>query len=482
MADNFDDELALLYDDILTRLNKGETLADIDLDSLIEVYDYAYDLSDEFVTAEIMNNVLQRDPDFQPMLERKAFRYALLSEIQGAKCVASILPESSFVKKLINMQTDWNATDWRDSYRRLFADVRHQSLDEYSAMCLIDLALGVDNVAHLSLLLEDILPLCRYPEDFLVDLSGTLLDNDMPDEAVTVLLELTTLQPFSLDYWLQLAELYINRLNNFEEGYNAIDYALAIDPDSGRALMLKGDLLMKVEGYEEDIHKIADRLLTIPEFKDEALYLKAGAFIKEEKAAQAVEYLVRYLDVCNNPLDIFVLLITVNEGPLSADLRERLVGCIRRADSSEIDGWLSRARKVMEDAAFDSLLDNVLEAGITVSANVFSMLLLHVYRSGKYEQACTLYDERKKSFPAGPFDTLVYVMAHLRNGDIAGMRRIVHENGEDIYAVSRNSGAEGMLLQVGSGKLIYDIDKYLLAAVPGKPDQQKLDNLDPFIL
>ena len=58
MADNFDDELALLYDDILTRLNKGETLADIDLDSLIEVYDYAYDLSDEFVTAEIMNNVL----------------------------------------------------------------------------------------------------------------------------------------------------------------------------------------------------------------------------------------------------------------------------------------------------------------------------------------------------------------------------------------------------------------------------------------
>ncbi len=136
----------------------------------------------------------------------------------------------------------------------------------------------------------------------------------------------------------------------------------------------------------------------------------------------------------------------------------------------------------MEDAAFDSLLDNVLEAGITVSANVFSMLLLHVYRSGKYEQTCTLYDERKKSFPAGPFDTLVYVMAHLRLGDIAGMRRIVHENGEDIYSVSRNSGAEGMLLQVGSGKLMYDIDKYLLAAVPGKPDQQKLDNLDPFIL
>ena len=246
MADNFDDELALLYDDILTRLNKGETLADIDLDSLIEVYDYAYDLSDEFVTAEIMNNVLQRDPDFQPMLERKAFRYALLSEIQGAKCVANILPESSFVKKLINMQTDWDATDWRDSYRRLFADVRHQSLDEYSAMCLIDLALGVDNVAHLSLLLEDILPLCRYPEDFLVDLSGTLLDNDMPDEAVTVLLELTTLQPFSLDYWLQLAELYINRLNNFEEGYNAIDYALAIDPDSGSALMLNSTLLGEV--------------------------------------------------------------------------------------------------------------------------------------------------------------------------------------------------------------------------------------------
>lgn len=483
MAENYDDdEIAVLYDGVLTRLNKGESLSDMDLDTLVEVYDYAYDLSDEFVTAEIMDNVLSRENDYQPMLERKAFRYALLSEHQGAKATAHKLLDSSFVKRLIMCQLEWDGDNWQESYRKLMAGVKPQSIDEYGAMCLIDFALSVDELGHLSRLLPLVLPLCEYPEDFLVDLSGSLLDNELLEEDVPVLLELTTLQPFSIDYWLQLAELYVNRLNNYEDGYSAIDYALAIDPDSGKALMLKGDLLMKVDGYANEVHEIADRLLDYPEFKDEALYLKAGAYIKEDKNKEALTYLERYTDVCNNPLDIFVLIQSISNGLLDGKLRNKLIGFIRAADIAQISAWISRARKVLDESTFEMLMGILTEADVIVSDEVFSLVILYLYRNGDYIKVRDLFQVRERTAEMNPFDTLVYIMSLLRLGVTEGMRELIKSKGEEIYDIVHNSGPEEKLLHVGSAKLIYDLNRYMDTSDGQKPNQSALDYLDPFVI
>ncbi len=482
MAESYEDEMALLYDDVLARLNRGETLTDMDLDTLVEVYDYAYDLSDEYVTAEIMTNVLSRDGDYQPMLERKAFRYSMLSELQGAKAIVAKLPADSFVRRLVMSQANWDADNWKDSYEKLFAGVEPHSLDRYSMMCLIDFALSVDEVSHLSELLAVILPLCECPEDFLVDLSGTLLDNDHAEADVPVLLELTTLQPFSLDYWLQLGELYINRLDNYEEGYSAIDYALAIDPDSGRAMMLKGDLLMKVEGYTEEVHKLADRLMQMDDFKEDALYLKAGAYIKEGKNAEATEFLKRYTEVCNNPLDIFVLIMSINEGKIDGDLKRRLVEFVKDADVAEITRWIARARSVSDDKSMAVFINAIVDADVLVSDEVFSLVIIYLYRSADYIKVKELYEEREQSADMNPFDSLVYLMCRLRLGDPKGVRELLGDKGDEIYEIVRNAGPEGKLLHVGAAKLVYDMHRYLDSHKGKKPDMKALDKLDPFII
>ncbi|MCM1349308.1 MAG: hypothetical protein NC338_07845 [Firmicutes bacterium] len=443
--ENYEDTVAYLYDCILNRLNNGESLADIDLDSLVEVYDYAYDLSDEFVCSEVMSSVLNSDADYLPMRERKAVRFLQMSEYEGAKAMAKLLPAGSFIRRLVKAQLSWDSTNWKEEYESLFSGLKKGAIDDFGAVTLIDMAMAVDDLRHLSQLLPSILPLLKYHDEFLSDLANTLYDNQHYSESVAVYQTLTDNEPFNIDNWIKIADIYINHLKMYDDGLGALDYALAIDPQNSSAQLLMGDLLLKSGKDFDKIHEITDNLLGRNERKLEALYLKAAAYIEQKETAKAVECLVQYTDECVNPIDIFVLIISLLEGKLSDDQHAKLIGFIKNTDTTELTACVDRARTALDGHCFGVLLEHIARSGVTLSEDMLGTMLMHHYRMKRYSTVIEIYESLFGTEPEASTG-LIYIFSKLRCDKTFNPRDFLETHMERSVSIATNSNNLGLLI------------------------------------
>ncbi|MDE6323234.1 MAG: hypothetical protein K2L85_03830 [Paramuribaculum sp.] len=459
MADSNYDEIEILYNEVLALLERGERMDSIDSDSLVDVYDYAFDQSDEYVASEVMAGLLAREPDNADMLERKAIRLLQLGEYQGVRNVLRRMPEDSFVSRLVEVQMGWDKSRWREGYEKLFAGFRKGTVEGYGAISVIDLAIGVDSLHNLVVMMPVVLPYFRYPADFLADLSNTLYDNSLHEDAALVLQELTTLEPFCVDHWVRLAEIYLNRLKDPKECMNALDYALAIDPDSSRALLMLGDLLIKTDSQIDKVLEISERLINLGEYRSDALYLKAGALISLERNDEAFACMEEYLADCVNPLDAFILLLSLRDGVLPQNLDTQLVELLRGLESADVSDWFERARSYVSPTVVAAMADAVRRSGVAVDEELFSLILLCDYRSGRFGDVIEAYEARfpqKNELSAG----LIYLFAQLKKEGLSAkavetMKRfngIVHSKDclTDVNALFVSFSAQKLLSELMS--------------------------------
>lgn len=409
------DDIAYIYNEVTKAIRKGLPLAAFDIDTLIDVHDYAYDIHDDFVADELMTNVLTRSPRCLPMLERKAMAYMRMGDIMAAQTVAARLPKHSFVFKLITAQSVWNSDNWKECYKELLRGVKQNSIDDFGAVSIIDFALDNDDVAHIVDIFPELLPLMRYPEDFLYDLSNTLADDNKFEEAARALQELTTIQSFNIDYWLQLADIYINRLDNYDEGRNAVDYALAISPQSAKGLLLQGELLMKTDGSAQKIIEITDRLIADDSVKAQAYFLRAGVYIRENNVREAISSLDLCFDDAADKLGHIMLIMSLTGGAIDSEHLERLKEVIIATDDAALESWLLQCRNVLEPQKFGIILSAIDETGRSVSDEVFDMILFRYYVEEEYDKVISKYESRYKDVPAIGA-CYVYIFSLIRTG------------------------------------------------------------------
>ncbi len=483
MADNsYDDEIALLYSEIVNRLRDGKPLDDIDEEELIDVYDYAYDMSDEFVTEEIMSFVLRRDSRCVAMLERKAMRYFQLNDLQGASAVAGLLPDDSFIRRLLSVHVSWSEADWRDGYRRLFSGISQGGLSEYDAVCLIDFALGADDISHLSRIVPRIIPLMRDPAAFLADLGGTLVDNGRYAEAIEAFQELADIEPFNLSNWIQIADVSLNNLDDAEEAASALDYALALDPESLAALRLKGELLLHNGGDGEEIMAIADRLAETEAYHAEGIYLKAGMYINRDCPAEALELLKEYIGLCGNPLDISLLMMSLNGYRLPDGIEKFIIGYLSTADVSEIQAWIDKAKVMSGTEMFSYVVSLVVSSGAELSSELIGLWLLSLYREGRFEDVISESDRFFKDTEKVPATAmLICNMARLRLGrnDCISQQAMHDIMGSAIMAY-KNQGPEAEIIKNGIVRLCLGMLSYAQSTPAGEINVPGLDAIDPF--
>ena len=480
--DRFDDEddVAYLYEDVLATLIKGESISTYDIDSLVDVYDYAYDLSDEYVTGEVMACVLARSPRCMAMLERKAIKLLQLSESEGAKAIAKRMPEHSFIRKLVLAQLEWDAENWRDSYKRLFKGQKPRSINDFGAMCMIDLALGVDDPMHLVMQLQEINDFLEYPVDYMVDLSLTLYERGLFEGALAVLQELTIVEPFDIDHWLKLAEIYDKKLDNPEEAQNALDYALAIDPKSAQAKIMFGELSLRTQGDAENVLGIAESLIGYRQFKSEALYLKAGALIELERNSEAMKVLEEYLEGCPNPFDIFILLFSIMDGELNEYRQKKFVEYRKAADAAEIEEWLKRVKIMLSYGAFNKMIEYARTADLAKLPRAFRQVMQRVlYREREYGQVIKIHREFSHE-DADVDGRMLCLMARLRRKEPGIKVEEIDELLADIIHRYKNGGPEEFVLQMTFAKTCFAIKDYIENKDSANVKGAELDEIDPF--
>lgn len=92
--------------------------------------------------------------------------------------------------------------------------------------------------------------LAQYPETLMYDLVDPILDwsGDADFEFVNQLLDdLTMTSPYDLGYWEFAAQTAMDRQDDPERALGFVEYALAINPNSVKSLVIKSECLLRAQ-------------------------------------------------------------------------------------------------------------------------------------------------------------------------------------------------------------------------------------------
>lgn len=425
---SYDDEVAALYSEFTASLRNGKDLNQYSVDDLIAIYDYAYDHNDEYVKTEILFVASRRYPKDRELSERKAMYYIDMGEKEAARNVALQLPDSSFIKRIVLLEVSGIADGNKaGAMENLLANIRLCSLEDEDVIQLVRLLVDLDCLDWAKENLERLKRLCRYPDTLLYELAHVL--NDAADFvcARSLAQELTLIDAFNVDFWTFLAEIDIDQLGDWDDGEQALEYALAIDPLSRKALMLKARLLMERDGCSQKVVDLFSEVLDGNSCDSEALYLRAAVLADMGERDKAVEDLDRCLELGYDVRATIEMLLYVKNGALDdyekMYLRRLLADGMEESVALWALGELAAHRLVSAENIILAYAENNI-----LSDRLFIMLLEILYRHGSYADIVALFEQRydciSDSYANGAV-ALLYSLSRMRLGKTDGLTQYI---------------------------------------------------------
>ncbi len=209
-------------------------------DELITIFDLAGDSYDDYIRSEVLLLGMRLYPESDELMARRAIFY----RDTDPNSFQSFLKDSSFedhsmlfdIMRLSNLGK--GNEEALEQVERFIENHPRLEEDEYVIQFVQALhGIGLDRWIVDNL--EDLKSRVSYLPTLLYEIA-ILSDEskEFSEIAVKVLEELTELEPYTSEYWTLLSLVY-SRQNRDEDALNAVEYALAIDPDNIEALKAK---------------------------------------------------------------------------------------------------------------------------------------------------------------------------------------------------------------------------------------------------
>lgn len=264
-----------------------------DEDDLIEIFDYAGDIGDDYLRMEALMCGARFFPDSQELLERRGIFYSQYSESARLQFLTHNSAESSMIIDLLHFRAEepYMASD-EDKYRGL--DDIVAAYDNFSDEEVIQL---VDTVSDLNLMpwLKTNMPLLRSKAEYATGLlyeSAVAADTrHEPEFAAALLEELTEAEPFNSYFWLLLSKQYAS-LDKPEKALEAIDYSIAIKADSALAMLQKARYLYCADSDIASVETCAKKAIELSRGAIEPVRFLAMVYhndMRDDKARQLLE-------------------------------------------------------------------------------------------------------------------------------------------------------------------------------------------------
>lgn len=271
-----------------------------DEDELVELYDYAGDLNDDYIQMEVLFCGARLYPDSAALSERRALLYldTTIDDTDTPSPAAALYladnPEvASPLFDIIRLETN-HPDDVRGALDFLLS--QYDTFGDEEVVRLIELASELGEFQWV----KDNLAILRTKVSYLPGLLYEVMceaDERMDDEVVIMLAEeLIEVEPFQPGYWITLFRAQA-RAGRQDDARNTFDSARALATDNPEALMMLAEgVYMSAPYLYDEALEILDGL--IAEYPDEfrytdcrcALYLRAG------KADRAVTSLKDFID------------------------------------------------------------------------------------------------------------------------------------------------------------------------------------------
>lgn len=419
------DERRELYERFINEVRKEDVTLFYDEDDLIEVFDYASDMHDDFAKIEVLMLAARLFPESVPLKERKAWFHFDLGNAEAARDLALSLPANSVMRRLLLLYID--RPEPAEARKRLdeIISVEGEFEDEW-LIDLVEVASELGCYGWLKEAQTRIAAKTPYPQTFYYEMVDEAEQNDDIPTAIALAEELTMLEPFNADFWELLARLHGPVQKDYASALTDIDYSLAIRPDSVRALMLKADAMLELHYKIDDIAVVLDKALELEPDNSSVVMGKAVALWTEGYNQEATALLETYRR--RNPEDTAVLLMMLRAtgGMMQRELLKPIFsGANSPDDFGALNEWIKEARELASEGNIGAAATYLSAMADFTAMRPLGLLMEYLYRAGRYSEVIDAYATHIHSLssleecePSVPY---LYVLARLRVNRLDGL-------------------------------------------------------------
>ncbi|MDE6497648.1 MAG: hypothetical protein K2L21_03205 [Muribaculaceae bacterium] len=325
-----------------------------DEDELVDLFDYAGDLADDYLKMEVLLCGARLYPDSEMLRERRAIFYSTFSADATMKYLDDNVQETSPIWEIMRIRARApQGTDAEKAIQYLLGGV--DKLDDEEVIQLVELAsqLGIyDWLLRNDRLLRE---KCEYTPILLYEMAVVSELNHNYEKAVSYLEELTEAEPFNAYYWYMLAQDY-DLMDQREKAFTALDYSLAIDPEGKEAMQLRARLLLADEATQDKGAEVIKALAA--KYPDDADVQRVSALINlaTGNLAKSRETMRHCLDLFPGDRGVLSDALAAGIGDLSAILDRFYHSTAETdeatwldwADDLRANGYVTEARNVIE--------------------------------------------------------------------------------------------------------------------------------------
>lgn len=374
-----------------------------DEDELVDLFDYAGDLADDYLKMEVLLCGARLYPDSEMLRERRAIFYSTFSADATIKYLDDNVQETSPIWEIMRIRARApQGSDAENAIQYFLGGV--DKLGDEEVIQLVELAsqLGIyDWLLRNDRLLRE---KCEYTPILLYEMAIVSELNHHYDKAVSYLEELTEAEPFNAYYWYMLAQDY-DLLDQRAKAFTALDYSLAIDPEGKEAMQLRARLLLSDETTQDKGAEVIRALAA--KYPEDADVQRVSALIN-----MATGNLAKSRETMRHCLDLF----PGDRGVLSDALAAGV------GDLSTILDRFYHATTETDEATWLDWADDLRANGYNAEARS----VVEAYM-------------RNSRLPLADFSTYLDILFHLQ--DFRAINRIVDEshdeaviNEGDLYA------------------------------------------------
>jgi len=309
MADEYDkerDELLNRFANALRADSHDNTF--FDEDDLIDIFDYAGDIGNDFLRAEALMMGARFYPHSEPLKQRRALFYTDVLDPGAISGLAeSLKGQDSMLAEVSRINTRQpRVLDINTDVEHLLNDF--PLFDDEETIRFVRLLSDFGKLDWLYDNFERVKNHCENDEILYYEVGFEFTErNSSPsdnDKAAELLQVLVDSRPFVSDYWSLLAHAQFFSSDHKDRFEESIEYALALDPQNSDAIALKINALATSENPREHIRELLDIFDMNPAY-EQALRVAFSLLETDDERRNNLSRLIRLFK--HNPASEFAI-------------------------------------------------------------------------------------------------------------------------------------------------------------------------------
>jgi len=355
IEDENDDRRRELCERFRESLKKPVGERFFDEDELVDLFDFAGDMADDYLKMEVLLCGARLYPESQQLKERRAIFYSFVNDDAASKFLNDNPQESTPIWEIMRLRS--RAPQGKEAERALaYLLGGIDKMNDEEVIQFVDLASSLG--AYQWLLANDktLRDKVDYAPIFIYEMAVVSELNHNYDKAVGYLEELTEAEPFNAYYWFMLAQDY-DMLGRRERALASLDYSLAINPDGKESLQLRARMLLEDDNTHDEAVSIITSLAK--KYPDDAEIQRVAAILNFSTGNVAASRETMRSCLERFPGDRAVLSDALATG--IGDLSSMLDRFYASTDERDEDTWLDWAEDLRDSGHYEEARQ-VLEA------------------------------------------------------------------------------------------------------------------------